>query len=94
MINLTSLTRLYLVSILYYDYNINDSPDNITRRIVYSIFILHASKEGAAMNTKILFAAIAIVVAFGIAAVIGPVTVPTPVVAQNMTIRCSPTTVP
>jgi hypothetical protein len=43
------------------------------------------SKEGAAMNTKILLAAIAIVVAFGIAAVIGPVTVPTPVVAQNMT---------
>ena len=37
------------------------------------------------MNTKILLAAIAIVVAFGIAAVIGPVTVPTPVVAQNMT---------
>jgi hypothetical protein len=42
-------------------------------------------KEAAVMNTKILFAAIAIVVAFGIAAVIGPVTVPTPVVAQNMT---------
>jgi hypothetical protein len=42
-------------------------------------------KEAAAMNTKILLAAIAIVVAFGIAAVIGPVTVPTPVVAQNMT---------
>ena len=42
-------------------------------------------KEGAAMNTKILLAAIAIVVAFGIAAVIGPVTVPTPVLAQNMT---------
>jgi hypothetical protein len=42
-------------------------------------------KEGAAMNTKILLAAIAIVVAFGIAAVIGPVTVSTPVVAQNMT---------
>jgi hypothetical protein len=37
------------------------------------------------MNTKILLAAIAIVVAFGIAAVIGPVTVPTPAVAQNMT---------
>jgi hypothetical protein len=35
------------------------------------------------MNTKILLAGIAIVVAFGIAAVIGPV--PTPVVAQNMT---------
>jgi hypothetical protein len=42
-------------------------------------------KEAAAMNTKILLAAIAIVVAFGIAAVIGPVTVPTPAVAQNMT---------
>ena len=37
------------------------------------------------MNTKTLLAAIAIVVAFGIAAVIGPVTVSTPVVAQNMT---------
>ena len=37
------------------------------------------------MNTKILLAAIAIVLAFGIAAVIGPVTVHTPVVAQNMT---------
>ena len=42
-------------------------------------------KEGLAMNTKILLAAIAIVVAFGIATVIGPVTVLTPVVAQNMT---------
>ena len=42
-------------------------------------------KKGSAMNTKILLAAITIVVAFGIAAVIGPVTVPTPVVAQNMT---------
>ena len=42
-------------------------------------------KEAVAMNTKILLAAIAIVVAFGIAAVIGPITVPTPVVAQNMT---------
>jgi hypothetical protein len=37
------------------------------------------------MNTKILLAAIAIVVAFGIAAVIGPVTIPTLVVAQNLT---------
>jgi hypothetical protein len=37
------------------------------------------------MNTKIFLAAIATVVAFGMAAVIGPVTVPTPVVAQNMT---------
>ena len=37
------------------------------------------------MNTKILLAAIAIVVAFGIGAVIGPVSVATPVVAQNMT---------
>jgi hypothetical protein len=37
------------------------------------------------MNTKILLAAIAIVVPFGIAAVIGPVTLSTPVVAQNMT---------
>jgi hypothetical protein len=37
------------------------------------------------MNTKILLAAIAIVVSFGIAAVIGPVTVATPVLAQNMT---------
>ena len=37
------------------------------------------------MNTKILLAAITIVVAFGIAAGIGPVTLPTPVVAQNMT---------
>ena len=41
--------------------------------------------EAAAMNTKILLATIAIVVAFGIAAVIGLVTLPTPVVAQNMT---------
>ena len=41
--------------------------------------------EAAAMNTKILLAAITIVVAFGIAAGIGPVTLPTPVVAQNMT---------
>ena len=37
------------------------------------------------MNTRILLAGIAIVVAFGIAAVIGLVTVLSPVVAQNMT---------
>jgi hypothetical protein len=37
------------------------------------------------MNTKILLAALAIVAAFGIAAVIGPVSVATQVVAQNMT---------
>jgi hypothetical protein len=40
-------------------------------------------KEGAAMDTKILLAAIAIVVAFGIA-VIGPVSVPPPVVARTL----------
>ena len=44
---------------------------------------MDACKEGAATNTKILLAGIAIVLAFGIAAVIGPVTVPTPVVAQT-----------
>ena len=37
------------------------------------------------MTTRILLAAIAIVSAFGIAAVIGPVTVAAPVLAQNMT---------
>ena len=37
-----------------------------------------------AMNTKILLAAVAIMVAFGIAAVVGPVTVNT-ALAQNMT---------
>ena len=37
------------------------------------------------MNTKILLAAIVIVVAFGIGAVFGPVIVATPVVAQSMT---------
>jgi hypothetical protein len=42
-------------------------------------------KVAAAMNTKILLAAITIVIAFGIAAIIGPVSVPTPVLAQNMT---------
>jgi hypothetical protein len=36
------------------------------------------------MNTKILFAAVAIVAAFGIAAVVGPVIVTT-ALAQNMT---------
>jgi hypothetical protein len=42
-------------------------------------------KVAAAMNTKISLAAITIVIAFGIAAIIGPVSVPTPVLAQNMT---------
>lgn len=39
------------------------------------------------MNTKIFFMAIAIVAAFGIAstAVVGPVTLTTPAVAQNIT---------
>jgi hypothetical protein len=53
---------------------------------VYSKFLNRMFlKEAAAMNTKILLATIVIVVTFGIAAVIGPITVPTPVVAQNMT---------
>lgn len=37
------------------------------------------------MNTKLFFMAIAIVAAFSIAAVVGPATIATPVVAQNMT---------
>jgi hypothetical protein len=37
------------------------------------------------MNTKILLAAVAIVAAFGIAAVIGSVSTAIPVIAQNMT---------
>lgn len=37
------------------------------------------------MNTKILLAAIAIVAAFGIAAVIGSVSTVIPIIAQNMT---------
>jgi hypothetical protein len=39
------------------------------------------------MNTKILLAAIAIIAAFGIAAVVRLVAVATPVAAQNMTGR-------
>ena len=37
------------------------------------------------MNTGIFLVAIAIVAAFGIAAIVGPVTITTPLVAQNMT---------
>ena len=37
------------------------------------------------MNTKIILAAVAIVAAFGIAAVVGSVSIATPAVAQNMT---------
>ena len=37
------------------------------------------------MNTKMILAAVAIVAAFGIAAVVGPVSIATPAVAQNMT---------
>jgi hypothetical protein len=37
------------------------------------------------MNTKILLAAVAIVAAFGIAAVMGSVSTGIPVIAQNMT---------
>jgi len=37
------------------------------------------------MNTKLFFMAIAIVAAFSIAAVVGPATIATPAVAQNMT---------
>ena len=59
-------------------------PITFTRRIVYSKFLYSmCPKKGADMNTKILLAAIAIVVAFGIAAVIGPVTVPTPVYSEH-----------
>jgi hypothetical protein len=37
------------------------------------------------MNTKLFFMAIAIIAAFSIAAVVGPATITTPAVAQNMT---------
>ena len=37
------------------------------------------------MNTKIILAAVAVVAAFGIAAVVGSVSIATPAVAQNMT---------
>ena len=37
------------------------------------------------MNTGLFLVAIAIVAAFGIAAIVGPVTITTPLVAQNMT---------
>jgi hypothetical protein len=37
------------------------------------------------MNTGLFLLAVAIVAAFGIAATVGPITITTPVVAQNMT---------
>ena len=37
------------------------------------------------MNTKLFLIAVAIVAAFSIAAVVGPATIATPAVAQNMT---------
>ena len=37
------------------------------------------------MNAGLFLVAIAIVAAFGIAAIVGPVTITTPLVAQNMT---------
>ena len=37
------------------------------------------------MNTKLFLIAVAIVAAFGIIAVVGPATIATPAVAQNMT---------
>ena len=37
------------------------------------------------MNTGLFLVAIAIVAAFGIAAIVGPVTITTPLVAQNIT---------
>jgi len=37
------------------------------------------------MNSKLFLMAVAVVAAFGIAAIIGSVTITTPVVAQNMT---------
>ena len=53
---------------------------------VYSKFLNSMClKEAGAHEYKNLVGAIAIVVAFGIEAVIGPVSVATPVVAQNMT---------
>ncbi|MGB7557941.1 MAG: hypothetical protein WBM37_05420 [Nitrososphaeraceae archaeon] len=37
------------------------------------------------MNTKLFLMAVAVIAAFGIAAIVGPVTVTTPVAAQNVT---------
>jgi hypothetical protein len=51
--------------------------------VIVNSYILYCLASNA-MNTKILLAAVAIVAAFGIAAVVGPVTVNT-ASAQNMT---------
>ncbi|CAN5469553.1 hypothetical protein BH18THE2_BH18THE2_13690 [soil metagenome] len=51
--------------------------------VIVNSYILYCLAFNA-MNTKILLAAVAIVAAFGIAAVVGPVTVTT-ALAQNMT---------
>ena len=51
--------------------------------IIVNSYILYCLSSNA-MNTKILLVAVAIVAAFGIAAVVGPVTVNT-ALAQNMT---------
>jgi hypothetical protein len=37
------------------------------------------------MNTRLFIMTIAVIAAFGIAAAVGPITISTPVVAQNMT---------
>ena len=60
-------------------------PEHRENRFIVIILNSMFLTKAVAMNTKILLAAITIVVAFGIAVVIGPVTLPTPVVAQNMT---------
>jgi hypothetical protein len=72
---------LSIFSGLYIKYETKEVISNSI--VIVNSYILYCLASNA-MNTKILLAAVAIVAAFGIAAVAGPVTVNT-ALAQNMT---------
>jgi hypothetical protein len=53
------------------------------RLLTVDFYILYIRRQ--TMNTKLFLMTVAVIAAFGIAAIVGPVTVTTPVAAQNVT---------
>jgi hypothetical protein len=53
------------------------------RLLTVDFYILYIRRQ--TMNTKLFLMAVAVIAAFGIAAIVGPITVTKPVAAQNVT---------
>jgi hypothetical protein len=58
---------------------------NLVKKKAFDGRFLYSIIRHQTMNTKLFLMAVAVIAAFGIAAIVGPVTMTTPVAAQNVT---------